>query len=72
MKNGKYRLVLEVELNGAENHNEALRSIAESLIDLDDNDQVPEAFSLDLLEEFEAEYETEEEALEELDFEQAG
>ena len=75
MKNGIYNITINgITLAGMENHEEALVAIAKMIIEMHENEEDLSSLepTLELIEEHEAEYETEEDdGVEELDFEQA-
>lgn len=72
MKNGKYKLTLEIELRGLDDAGEALKAIADMLIEMHENEETPDGATFELMEEFEEEYETEEDdGVEELNFDDA-
>lgn len=72
MKNGKYKLTIEVELRGMDDASEALKAVADMIIEMNDNEEMPEGATFELLEEIEPDYDTDEDdGVEELDFDQA-
>lgn len=75
MKNGIYNITINgITLAGMENHEEALVAVARMIIEMHENEEDLSSLepTLELIEEHETEYETEEDdGVEELDFEQA-
>lgn len=72
MKNGKYKMTLEVELRGLDDTEEAAKAVADMIVEMHENEEMPEGVVFELLEEFEPDYEVEEnDGVEELDFDNA-
>jgi hypothetical protein len=70
MISGTYNVKFQVDLTGCETKEEAELAIAQWISELLDEDTFPEV-EFELVEELDMEYNTDEEELEELDFEEA-
>ena len=70
MKNGKYLVAFEVNLNNCNSEEEAIEAIRLMVSDMIDEDKFPEVI-FDIVEEEDIEYNTEEDELAELDFDVA-
>lgn len=71
MQNGKYKVTIEVEINGMGDAQEALKGVADMIIEMHEAEETPDAVTFELLEEYDAEYEDEDDGIEELNFDKA-
>ena len=69
MNAGKYLVTFEVDFDSEGSHEEAVEAVREMLVEMIDKSQFPEV-DFHLLEELDMEYQTEENEVEELNFEQ--
>lgn len=70
MKPGKYFVFFEVDFDSEGSHDEATQAVKDMCLEMLQKDEFPEV-KFDLIEEIDPEYNTEEDELEELNFEEA-
>jgi hypothetical protein len=69
MNAGKYLVTFEVDFDNEGSHEEAVEAVREMLVEMIDQNEFPE-IDFHLIEELDTEYQTEENEVEELNFEQ--